>query len=506
MDTNGALERLKKLDRDIKTLKSIGEVLAWDQQVYMPERGVQARGEQVALLAGELHSRGTNPEIGDLLDKLGASDENPMGSESLSDPDRRLVRAFYRDFSQATRLPAELMERFARVTTNAHAVWAEARRKDDFFLFEPHLGEIIGMVREMADRLGYDEHPYDAMIDQYEANMKTSDVASVFRELREGLVPLVRKIKEAGQVRGDFLTAKYPADAQEAFGRKVLEAMNFDGNRTRLDVSVHPFTIAFGLDDVRITTRYDEEYFPTALFGTMHEAGHGLYELGYSRDFAGTRLADGASLGIHESMSRFWENVVGRGRAFWHRWFPVFKEMFPSQLDGVDLETFYKGVNKVEPSLIRVEADEVTYSLHVILRFELERMLIGNELNVADLPDAWREQSQDLLGIVPNNNASGVLQDVHWSAGLVGYFPTYALGNVYGLQFVSAMRRDMPQMDNDIRNGNLNGIREWLDGHIHAAGRSETPSEICQRVTGGPMSARPFLDYVTAKYTDVYNL
>jgi carboxypeptidase Taq len=506
MDTKSALEQLKKLDREIKSLHEIEAVLGWDQQVYMPERGVHGRGEQLAMLAGEAHRRETNPEIGDLLDKLGASDANPLGSESLNDPDRRLIRAIYRDFKQATRLPAELMQRIARVTTNAHAVWTEARKKDDFKLFQPHLEEIVDMMLEVADRLGYEEHPYDALLDQYEPEMKTSDVASVFRELREGLVPLVRRIRESRQVDNSFLLKKYPAAEQEAFGRKVLEAMQFDQARTRLDASVHPFTTSFGGDDVRITTRYDENYVPTSLFGIIHEGGHGLYELGFTRDFHGTRLADGASLGIHESMSRFWENVVGRGRAFWHHFFPIFKSDFPSQLDGVDLETFYKGVNRVEPSLIRVEADEVTYSLHIILRFELERMLIARDLKVADLPDAWREQSQDLLGIVPNNDANGVLQDIHWSGGAIGYFPTYALGNVYGLQFVSAMRREMPDMDNQIRNGELGNIKNWLDAHIHGPGRSETPAEICERVTGEPMTANYFIDYVTAKYTDVYDL
>ncbi len=506
MDKNAALDRLKEIDREAKSLREISALLEWDHQVMMPPRGAHGRGEQSALLAGEIHKRETNPEIGDLLDVLGASDANPFGDSSINESDRRLIRAFHKDFTEATRLPAELVQRIARVTTNAHAVWAEARRKNEFSLFQPHLEEIVECTLERADRLGYEDHPYDALLDQYETGMKTAEVASVFRELREGLVPLVRSIKDAPQVYADFLTRHFPAEEQETFGRKVLEALHFDPERTRLDASVHPFTISFGLDDARITTRYDESYFPTALFGIIHEAGHGLYELGFSRDFEGTRLADAASLGIHESMSRFWENVVGRGRAFWHHWFPIFKEHFPSQLDGVDLETFYRGINKVEPSFIRVEADEVTYSLHVILRFELERMLIGKELSVAELPDAWREQSRDLLGISPSNDSDGVLQDIHWSGGAIGYFPTYALGNVYGLQFVSAMRKALPQMDNQIRAGEFGQIKGWLDAQIHAPGRSETPSEICQRVTGGPMSAQPFLDYVTQKYTDVYNL
>lgn len=498
------MQQLKELDREIKSLKEIQAVLGWDQQVYMPERGVHDRGEQTAFLAGEIHRRETHPRIGELLSELGASDETPLGSELLPDPDRRLVRATFRDFKQMTRIPAELLQQIARETTTAHAVWAEARKKSDFSLFRPHLEEIVGLTLQMAEALGYEDHPYDALLDQYEPEMRTADVARVFGELREGLVPLVRTIGEKKGGMPDFLTRSFPIPAQESFARKVLEVMGYEMTRGRLDASVHPFTTSLGMDDVRITTRYDEHFFLTSLFGTIHEAGHGLYELGFNRDFRGTRLADGASLGIHESMSRFWENVVGRCRPFWHHFFPLLKEEFPRQLDGIDLETFYRGINHVHPSLIRVEADEVTYSLHIIQRFELERMLLGGELSVADLPEAWREQSQDLLGIVPNNEANGVLQDIHWSMGLIGYFPTYALGNVYGLQFVSAMRSDLPQMDDQLRRGELGPIKEWLDAHIHGPGRSETPAEICQRVTGGSLSAAPFFEYVTRKYTDLY--
>jgi carboxypeptidase Taq len=501
-----ALERLKKIDAEIKALDGAQAVLVWDQHVYMPERGVHERSEQLALLASLSHRRNTNPEIGELLDKLGASDDNPFGSEQLQDKDRRLVRAIYRDFQRLTKVPAELVERIARVTSVAQSVWAQARKKSEFELFKPHLEEIVGLSLEVADRLGYDEHPYDALLDQYEPEMTTAEVGEVFRELREGLVPLVRKIHDARQVDNGPVVKHYPVEQQEAFARKVLAAMGFDPERGRLDKSVHPFTIPIGGDDVRLTTRYEENYLPTALFGVIHEAGHGLYELGYNRDFHGTRLASATSLGIHESMSRFWENVIGRSRAFWHHFYPELKSDFPDQLSGVDIERFYRAVNRVEPSLIRVEADEVTYSLHIILRFELERMLIARELTVDDLPDAWREQSQDLLGIVPNNDANGVLQDIHWSGGQIGYFPTYALGNVFGLQFVSQMRNDLTDMDNRIRHGELGFVKQWLDTNIHDHGRARTPKELCEEVTGEPMSARYFIDYLNAKYSDIYDL
>jgi carboxypeptidase Taq len=473
---------------------------------YMPERGVQARSEQSAFLARLSHQKETAPEIGELLDKLGSTNENPMGSTDLAENDRRLLRAVHRDFHHATRLPAELVSEIARVTSVAQSVWAEARKKSDFSLFKPHLEKIVDLNLQVSDALGYEDHPYDALLDQYEPEIRTADVSRVFTQLREALVPLVRKIKDAKQVDDSVVHKQYPADQQERFSHRVLKALEFDLARGRLDVSAHPFTIGLSGDDVRITTRFTEDLLSSALFSTVHEAGHAFYEMGQNRDFFGTRLASATSLGIHESMSRFWENVVGRSRAFWSYFYPILKEEFPEQLSGVDLEHFYRAINKVEPSLIRVEADEVTYSLHVILRFELERMLIGRELSVSDLPSAWHEQSRDLLGIVPENDATGVLQDIHWSGGSIGYFPTYALGNVYGLQFVSRMRKDVPDMDTRIRHGEFSPLRDWVDTNVHQHGRSRTPAELCEEITGEPMNARYFIDYLTAKYTDIYKL
>jgi carboxypeptidase Taq len=499
-----ALQQLKRLDGEIQTLKYVAAGLGWDQQVLMPQRAVTGRAEQLALIATLIHQKETTDEIGRLLEDLGASDEHPFGSDDLAESDRAYVRAFYRDYRQATRIPAELVERITRVTAVAQSVWAEARKKSDFSLFESNLAEIVDLSIEVADRLGYKEHPYDALIDQYEPGMSTADIARIFRELREGLVPLVRKIKESGQVEHRFMLKAYAADEQERFGRKVLDAMKFDSSRGRLDISIHPFTTSLGSDDVRITTRYHEDRITSSLFSIVHEAGHGLYEQGFSPDHRGTRLHEAASLGIHESMSRFWENVVGRSRPFWHHFYPIVKEHFPQQLSGVDVEQFYRAVNMVEPSHIRVEADEITYSLHVILRFELERMLVGKELTVKELPDAWREQSRDLLGIVPQRDADGVLQDIHWSGGAIGYFPTYALGNVYGLQFVSKLRSDMPDFDDQIRSGELGNIKTWLDTNVHTKGRTRTPKELCEEISGKPLSAHYFIDYLTEKYAGVY--
>ncbi len=501
-----ALKQLKDLDGQIQTLKYVQAVLGWDQQVLMPERAVTGRAEQFALTATLIHEKETAHEIGRLLEDLGASDDQPSGSAELSESDRAYVRAFYRDYRQATRIPPELVQRIARVTAVAQSVWAEARKKSDFSLFESNLSEIVDLSIEVADRLGYEDHPYDALIDQFEPGMTTADIARIFRELREGLVPLVRKIKDARQVEHRFMLKNYPAGEQEAFGRKVLDAMKFDSSRGRLDISIHPFTTSLGSDDVRITTRYHEDRVTSSLFSIIHEAGHGLYELGFSPEYRGTRLHEAASLGIHESMSRFWENVVGRSRSFWHHFYPVIKEHFPQQLSGVDVEQFYRAVNMVEPSHIRVEADEVTYSLHVILRFELERMLVGKELSVKELPDAWREQARDLLGTAPQHDADGVLQDIHWSGGAIGYFPTYALGNVYGLQFVSKLRADLPDFDDQLCAGELGGIKDWLDENIHKKGRTRTPKELCEEISGKPLSAQYFINYLNEKYAGVYSL
>lgn len=500
------MDQLKALDLEIKTLNYVQAVLGWDQQILLPERAVNERAEQLALLASMVHSKETSSEIGKLLEKLGANEENPSGSPDLSEFDRAYVRAFYRDYRLATRIPADLIEKIARVTSVAQSVWAEARKKSDFSLFESNLEEIVDLALRVADHLGYDDHPYDALIDQFEPGMKTADISNIFRELREGLVPLVRKIGEARQLEHGFMRKSFPASAQEAFGRRVLDAMGYDTKRGRLDTSVHPFTTSLGPDDVRITTRYLEDNVTSSLFSIIHEGGHGLYELGFSKELRGTRLHDAASLGIHESMSRFWENVVGRSRAFWHHFYPIAKEHFAEQLSGVDVEQFYRAINRVEPSHIRVEADEVTYSLHVILRFELERMLVGRELKVKELPDAWREQSQDLLGIVPQHDSDGVLQDIHWSGGAIGYFPTYALGNVYGLQFVSRLREDMPDFDDQLRAGELGGIRRWLDENVHSKGRTRTPKELCEEISGKPLTARYFIDYLNEKYSGIYSL
>jgi carboxypeptidase Taq len=368
------------------------------------------------------------------------------------------------------------------------------------------LEELVQLNIEKAERYGYEEHIYDALLDQFEPFMKTREVERVFDGLRDSLVDLVRRISEAPQVDDVFLHHSYPAERQELLGNEFLNALGYEFNRGRLDVSAHPFTTTLGPNDVRITTRYHEDLFASAVFSTIHEAGHALYELGVDPKYHNTLLATGTSLGIHESQSRLWENMVGRSREFWSHWFPRVKELFPEQLSGVEKEQFYRAINRVEPSLIRIEADEVTYSLHVILRFQLEVKLMTGELEVKDLPEAWNTTMEELLGITPPSDAKGVLQDVHWSMGAIGYFPTYALGNLYGAQFLRTMLREIPDVYDKVAAGEFAPILSWLRERIHCHGAAKTPKELITEVTGEELDPEYFVRYLESKYGEIYGL
>lgn len=501
-----AVTRLREIDGEIRLFEHIAAALGWDQETYMPDQAIRERAEQLALLQSQAHRRLTEDEVGRLFDEVGASEDHPAGSSELSSDDAAFIRAFYREYSHAAKLPNDLVRRIAEKTSTGQAAWAKAREADDFSRFAPHLTEIVELTLEKAERLGYEEHVYDALLDEYEPWMTTSQVAEIFGALRSELVPLVKEIGEAPQVNDSFLKPSYAVDAQEEFGRRVLTDLGFDMSRGRLDVSAHPFTTTLGFDDVRLTTRYNEHLFQTAIFGTIHECGHGLYELGFDERYRSTILATATSLGIHESQSRFWENIVGRSRAFWTRYLDPLREYFPSQLDGITVDQFYRAINKVEPSHIRVEADEVTYSLHIILRFELELALTEGSLKISDLPDAWREKSRELLGIVPEKDSEGVLQDIHWSMGGIGYFPTYSLGNLYAAQFTSALRSDMPDFDEKVRSGEFPLILDWLRDKIHRHGAARTAEELVSDVTGYSLDAGHFVKYVRAKFSEVYGL
>jgi carboxypeptidase Taq len=501
---NALMQELREKDKRATTLSHAVAVLGWDQETYMPSAGIEERSEQLELLQTMLHEAYTDPRVGELLAALGSTADNPKGDSALSEPDRALLRHVHRWHTRRTKLPGDLVAAFARETSLGQSIWARAREESDFSQFAPQLEKLVDLTKQVAECLGYVEQPYDALLDEYEPWMKTSEVRRVFGKLQEDLREIVQRIVDRPQVDDAFLAEEFAEDKQETFCRRVLRDIGFDLQRGRMDVSAHPFTTSLGRDDVRITTRYSRRNPTSALFGTIHEAGHALYELGFGDQYRGSSLADGTSLGIHESQSRLWENMIGRSRHFWNYYYPILQDAFPERLTGISVQDFYRAVNKVQPSLIRVEADEVTYGLHIVLRFNLELALINGEIRVAELPEAWRKASEDLLGIVPQTDAEGVLQDIHWSMGGIGYFPTYALGNLYAAQFYHTLRSEIPDLDEQLASGMLAPVLEWLRSNIHNHGSARTAGELVREVTGEDLNPQYFTAYLDEKYGGVY--
>jgi carboxypeptidase Taq len=478
-------------------LMEVQQLLEWDQQVMMPRKGAEQRGAHQAALARVVHERLADPALGDLIVSLEEKD--------LADDARADLREAHRAWERAVKVPSSLVSERAMAVALAQEAWTAAKPAGDFAAFRPHLERVLALTREMASLLN-PEHPYDALLEEYEPGMTEDELASVFAGLKARILPLLDRILGAASPPdASILARRYPVESQEAFCRAVAGDLGYDFEAGRLDRSAHPFTNGT-FRDVRITTRYSETFLNMALFGTIHETGHALYEQGLDPERFRTPSGQACSLGIHESQSRFWENVIGRSRPFWSHYFPKLRRAFPGALDGVGEEDFYRAVNAVKPSLIRVEADEVTYNLHILLRFELESALLKGTLEPGDLPEAWRAGMKDLLGIEPPSDREGVLQDIHWSAGLVGYFPTYALGNLYGGQFLQALRSDLPDLDGRIAAGDFAPVRDWLRRKIHVQGRRHLAPELCARVTGRSLSADPLMAYLEAKFSDVYGL
>ncbi len=498
------LQELKTHLADVIHLQHAAGVLGWDQQTYMPPGGAEARAEQLATLSRLAHEMFVAETTGALLQQA-AAEVDGAGYDS---DEAALVRVVQHDYDLATRVPTKLVEEIARTTTLAHEVWAKARQANDFASFAPMLDKIYDLMRQQADALGYEDRMYDALLDQYEPGMKTAQVEALFAELREELVPFVAAIFERLDAVDDTpVKLNYDVDKQAEFGLKVIEQLGYDMTRGRQDKAVHPFTTEFSINDVRITTRYQEDWMPAALFGSIHEAGHAMYEQGSDPRLEGTMLAGGTSLGVHESQSRMWENLVGRSRGFWQYFYPDLQKLFPEQLGAVNLDAFYKAINAVSRSLIRVEADEVTYNLHIMLRFEMENDLLEGKLAVNDAPDYWNAKMDSYLGITPPDNGKhGVLQDVHWSSGLVGYFPTYSLGNFLSVQYWDKALADVPSIPDDIASGNFATLLDWLRANIHVHGRKYWPTELTERVTGEPIQVRSFMRYLKDKYTPIYDL
>ncbi len=485
--------------KDIARLEAAEQLLDWDQETYMPAKGVGPRAETIAMVAGLKHKWRTSSRLGDLLGQLSEKDGDPARATN--------VRESRRLYQRAVRVPTALIKEIAHTSALAKGAWSKARAEADFAAFAPLLSKLLDLRRAEAEHIGYREEPFDALLDEFEPGASTGEVARIFADLRGQLVPLVRAIAEAPQ-KPDFsiLQRRYPRAGQEEMGRAFAKEMGFDFKAGRLDVSVHPFCTAMACTDVRLTTRYQEQYLPAAVFGVMHEAGHGLYEQGLDPDHAFTPMGQSVSLGIHESQSRLWENMVGRSRPFWEHHFAWAQQVFPEALQDVSLDGFYGAINTVSPSLIRVEADEVTYSLHIVVRFEIERDLLNRRLEVPDIPQAWNAKMTELVGITPSNDAEGCLQDIHWAMGAFGYFPTYALGNLYAAQFFAAARAAIPDLDERIGNGDLGALLDWLRANIHRRGMRYRANELCQEVTGEPLSIGPFMDYLNDKFRPIYGL
>lgn len=496
------LEKLKKLLAEVADLRATSALLNWDQLVNMPEGAAEDRGEQIATLEQILHAKSTSDEMGSLLEEL-APAAKQMDADS---DDARIIKVAKRNFDKSTKVPPDFVSEFARVSTVAQSVWEKARAESDFSVFQPYLEQLVDLRQQYADFFKPWEHVYDPLLDDYEPGMKTADVQAIFNNLRPKQVELIKAISEKPPVEKSFLYLDYPEKTQWDFGVEVISKFGYEWNHGRLDKSVHPFTTGFGLNDLRITTRFNTQFLPTAMFGTMHECGHALYELGINKKYNRTPLADGASMAVHESQSRLWENLVGRSRAFWKHFYPRLQELFPSQLGNVTMEAFYKAVNAVEPSFIRVEADEATYNLHIMLRLEMEIALMEGSLQAKDAPEAWNEKFQQYLGIVPPDDAHGVLQDVHWSFGGFGYFPTYALGNLVSAQLWERMEKDIPDVEEQVEKANFAVILNWLREHVHVYGAKYEPQELVQKVTGSKITPEPFMRYLDTKFGDIYSL
>lgn len=505
MSQKGAYEELCELHRKAATLASVGQLLNWDQETYMPHAGGEGRADQQSMVAELVHGRRTDRRIGELLAAC-EKDASVMADGARA----ANLREMKRDFERETKLPADLVAELAKVTSQSQEVWKEARAKNDFAMFAPWLDKVLTLTRKKAECYGTPKggELYDALLDEYEPGMTAGEIDRIFTPLRERLSGLIAEIAGAKKKPSTrVLGVKAPPEKQHALGLMILEAMHFDLKAGRLDTTTHPFCSGIAPGDTRLTTRYRGEKFTDALYGTMHEAGHGLYEQGLPKDkHFGEPLGDAVSLGIHESQSRMWENFVGRSMPFWKWALPKVRKAFGGALMKADAKAMYAAVNTATPSFIRVEADEATYNLHVMLRFEIERGLISGAIKVKDLPKEWNARFKSYFGLDVPNDARGCLQDVHWSFGLVGYFPTYTLGNLYAAQLWETINKKIPDLDRQIGKGQFGDLREWLRNNIHRHGKRYRAAELCERVTGKPLSADPLMRHLEGKLRPIYGV
>lgn len=502
MNSEEAYDQLCNRSRSISYLASAIAVLHWDQRTSLPPKGHTHRANQLAALAQMHHQMVTDPIIGDLLAKVEGSsiNQDPLSAESVN------IREWRRGYERAVKIPERLAVELAKAAAEGQSSWEKARPNNDWVAFKPFLERIVALKREQAEALGYENESYDALLDSYEQGASVRELEPIFKVLVDALVDILSRIQNSPRADdSSFESMRFRIENQKIFGLQVAEAIGYDMEAGKLDVAAHPFTIGIGPGDVRITTRYREDSFGESFFGVVHETGHALYHQGLPVEHWGLPLCKPASLGINESQSRMWENMIARSRAFWIFFYPKAQEHFPV-LKGINLEHFYRSLNNVAPSLIRTEADEVTYNIHVLLRFELEVMLCRGELDVEDLPEAWNAKVQKYLGLKPPSYRDGVMQDVHWSSGAIGYFPTYTLGNLYAAQFFFQMTKELRDIEGSLRQGDFSQILAWLRDKIHLQGSRYLPRELVLNVTGEKPNPRYLIDYLRTKYFGIYGL
>lgn len=497
------LQELKDRLAEISDIKAAIALLSWDQMTLMPPGAAESRSRQLATLERLSHEMFISPQIGKLLEEL-----RPVVSDFAPDSaEAAFIRVADRDYQKAVKIPPAFTAEFSSHVSRTYEAWAKARAENSFRIVEPLLEKTLDFSRQMANFFPGYRHIADPLIDSLDEGMTVAMIRPVFEQLRTGLIPLLEAITSEGPADDSCLRKNFPEAEQLRFGLEVSRSLGYDFNRGRQDKSPHPFTTSFSISDVRITTRIKENYLGEALFSTIHETGHALYEQGINPDFEATPLADGTSMSVHESQSRLWENMVGRSRNFWEYFYPKLQSVFPEQLKSVSLDTFYKAINKVERSLIRTDADEVSYNLHVMIRFDLETAMLEGKLAVRDLPEAWNERYRNDLGVSPPNDGLGVLQDVHWYSGTIGgYFQSYTLGNILSAQFFEAAARTIPKLSSEIAAGNFESLHQWLTKNVYQYGRQFPASQIIERATGEPLNIQPYLNYLRTKYRELYHL
>jgi carboxypeptidase Taq len=492
------------LSRHAQLLSSTSQLLELDQETYMPPDADGIRCEQIKILAGLTHHEKTSSQYLEALEKLIDVKSGKIVAEGLSDAQNAALKRWRRDYIKESALPKEFVEEFAQLTSQSLAVWRKARKEQSFEQFAPFLDKIVTMCRKKADYLTYDGHPYDALLDLYEPQVTTVQVAELFSSLEKDLSELLKKVAAAPQVDDSDLFGEFDHKKQLEFGLLILNAMGYVRTKGRLDISTHPFSTSLHPTDTRITTRIHASSLMSNISSVMHEGGHALYDMGLPVDQFGSPLCQAISYGMHESQSRWWETRIGKSKAFWQHYLPHLQQYFPGPVENLSLDNFYKAINKVQPSLIRTEADELSYPLHIILRFQLERSLIDGSLTVRDIPEAWNAKMQELIGLTPQNNSEGCLQDVHWALGSLGYFPSYAIGNAYASHLFLAFAKQFPDWEQRLATGDLLFIKTWLNENVHRYGRQYSALELMEKVTEKPFTSQAYLDYLTDKYSDIY--